>query len=141
MKNKSHKICCGLFLGIFLLSCNKPKCTNKNLVFDKYSPQEKEYKNELAKQLKSIDNAQLTYFLDKYQEINNKKFLSIEIQGQDLCAKILVEIRTQNDKIANILKAKGLGYSGAELKNLKIDIQQEETTFAFVYENLEAIID
>ncbi len=130
-----------MFFGIFLLSCNKPECTNKNPIFEKYSPQEKEYKNELAKQLKNINNTQLTYFLDKYQEINNKKFLSVQIQGQGLCAKMLVGIRTQNNKIANILKTKGLGYSGAELKNLQIDIQQEETTFAFIYKNLEVIID
>ena len=125
----------------FIASCDRPECKNTNSVFDKYSPETKEYKEELVKQLKRIDNSKLSYWLDKYQEDDSVQYLHVFIQGEALCAKGIVTIKKWDDKLDGIRTSNGMGYSGAELSNLKIDIYQDSTKTEFIYNSVDAIVD
>ena len=140
MTNNLIKILTTFCLFIFVASCDRPECKNTNPVFDKYSPETKEYKDELIKQLKLIDNSKLTYWFDKYQKDNEHEYIYINIQGDGLCAKSMVTVK-QWDKLAGIQKTEGKGYSGAKLKNFKFEIYQDSTKTELVYKSVDAIID
>lgn len=125
----------------FLVSCDRPECKSINPVFDTYSPDTREYKNELVKYLKRIDESKLSYWLEKYQEDDSVQYLHVFIQGDDLCAKGIVTVKKRDDKLEGISSTKGVGYNGAELKNLKIDIYQDSARTELIYRSVEAIVD
>lgn len=129
------------FLLIFAVSCDKPKCENTNTIFQRYSPDAKEYQDELVKQLSKIDKSKITYWIDTYKEDYNSKYLFVHIQGEGLCAKIVLTINDSSKGIEGILKNKGKGYIGAELENLKFDIQQDNTSTKFVFQEISGIAD
>ena len=54
-----------LLLSVLLVvSCyDRPDCTNTNEIFNKYSPNIKEYKDELVNQLRLVDNTKLKYWI------------------------------------------------------------------------------
>ena len=126
---------------ILTVSCEQPKCKNTNLIFDKYSPYTKQYKDELVKQLINIDKSKLTYWMDEYQEIDNSQNICANIQGDGLCAKIVLVVRGSDKGIQGILNAKGKGYRGAELKDLKVDIKQDNLSTEFVFKEISRVID
>lgn len=141
MKNYFIK---GLFIfwvSAFFVSCYKPTCENKDGIFDKYLPDSREYKDELVKQLSIIDKSELTYRMDAYQEIDKTRYLCIDIQGKGLCAKMILTIKKSDKGIEKLLKNKGLGYSGAELKNLKFDIKQDSLSTEFIFREINKIVD
>lgn len=133
----------GLFIGcllFFIAACDRPECKNANPVFDNFSPESKEYKAELGKQLKLIDNSKLSYWLEKYQVTDEQEFLYFYVQGEGLCAKLHLTMKQWN-KIENVRAKKGVSYRGAEFVNLKFDIIQDSTGTLFLYKNLDSIID
>lgn len=125
----------------FIASCDRPVCKNTNPIFDKYSPDAKEYKDELAKQLTTVDRSKLTYWMDTYQENNDAKLINVHIQGDGLCAKIVLTINDSDKGIEGIIKTKGMGYRGAELEDLKFDIKQDSTSTEFVFQEISGIVD
>src|SRR6478736_3741671 len=127
MTKNSIQILIVLFLLSAIVSCDRPACKNTNTIFDKYSPDTKEYKDELVNQLTLVDKSKLTYWMDTYLEENNSKFIYAYVQGNGLCAKIILAVNSSDKGIEGILKNKGLGYSGAELEGLKFDIKQNDT--------------
>jgi len=116
-------------------------CKNTNPNFDNYSPDTKEYKDELVKQLATVDKSKLTYWMDTYKEDNNSQTILAHIQGDGLCAKILLVVNESDKGIEGILKNKGLGYGGAELEDLKFDIKQDRTSTEFVFQEISGIVD
>src|SRR5688572_23314777 len=90
----------------FMVSCGDPECKNINPVFDQYSPESKEYKNELVRQLKRIDQSTLSYVLDQYQEHDSVQYLHVLFHGESLCAKGIVVVKKWDDKLEGIRKAK-----------------------------------
>lgn len=129
------------YLLTFIFSCDRPVCENTNTIFDKYSPDAKEYKDELVKQLATVDKSKLTYWLDTYQEKNDAKLINVHIQGDGLCAKIVLTIIGSDKGIDGIIKNKGMGYRGAELEDLKFDIKQDSTSTEFVFQEISGIVD
>ena len=128
-------------LAILAGGCDRPVCKNTNPIFDKYAPDAREYKDELAKQLATIDRSKLTYWMDTYQENNDAKLINVHIQGDGLCAKIVLTINDSDKGIEGIVKNKGMGYRGAELEDLKFDIKQDGTSTAFVFQEISGIVD
>jgi len=124
----------------FIVSCDRAVCKNTNIIFDKYSPDTKEYKDELVKQLAKVDKSKLRYWMDTYQEHNNSKYFTAHIQGDGLCAKIYFTI-VSNKGIERLLKNKGMGYRGAELTDLKFDIKQDSTSTEFLFQQAGGIVD
>ena len=66
-----------------IVSCDRPVCKNTNAIFDKYSPDTKEYNDELVKQLAKVDKSKLTYWMDTYQKDNipNTSMLTFRVTG------------------------------------------------------------
>jgi hypothetical protein len=129
------------FLFSLVLSCDRPDCKNTNSIFDKYSPDKKEYKDELVNQLVKVDKSKLTYWMDSYQETENSKSIHAHIQGNGLCAKIVLEIKDSENGIKGIIKNEGKGYRGAELENLKFDVRQDSNSTKFIFQEISGIKD
>lgn len=130
-----------LFLSaLWLISCDRPQCTNENPVFSSNEPGSKVYKDELAKQLKSIDEGELSYWLQKYEEEDGIESLYFNIQGGGLCAVLQLSV-DQWDKLENVRDKKGIGYRGAEFTNLKFTVEQDAQSTSFNYVTFDRIID
>ncbi len=132
-----------IFLTVLVavfIACDRPECKNTNPIFDNYSPESNEYKTELAKQLDRIDNSKLTYWFNEYVETNGQEILFFNIQGDGLCAIIVLNVE-QWGKLEELRQKKGETYRGAEFVRLKFDIQQDSTTVRFIYRDFVNIID
>jgi len=140
MKPKLHNIFVFFCLLIFTVTCDRPECNNSNPIFNKFSPDTKQYKDELIKQLKLVNNEKLRYWLEQYQENGGQEYLYFFVQGDGLCAKIILNVKQWN-KIEGVKKSKGVSYRGAEFKNLKFDIFQDTLKTEFIYKDLDKIID
>ena len=127
-------------LCTFLLSCDRPKCTNQNPTFDSFSMDSKEYKNELAKEIQRIGITNLSYWLKSYLEKDDKEYIIVNIQNKDLCAKGMIEVKDWS-KIEGIRKSKGISYRGAELEGFVFEINESNGSNNFVYQTLDKIID
>ena len=139
MKKEIRTLAIFVFL-IFTWSCNRPECNNTNPVFDQFSPESKEYKEELVNQLGKIDNSKLRYWFDEYQDIDKQEYIRVFIQGDGLCAKAVLAVK-QWDDIRSIRQTKGKGYRGAELKKLRFTIVQDSVKTDLIYSGVDAIID
>jgi hypothetical protein len=128
-------------LALLTVGCDRPACKNTNSIFDKYAPDTKEYKDELVKQLAKVDKSKLTYWMDTYQENSNFKYINAHIQGDGLCAKIVITVNDSRKGIEGILKNKGMSYSGAELSALKFDIKQDSVSTEFIFREVSEIVD
>ena len=127
---------------LFLVaSCDRRECKNTNPIFDKFSPDTKEYKEELVKQLAKVDKSKLTYWMDTYQEGDSSQYIHAHIQGDGLCAKVVLIINDSEKGIEGLLKNKGMGYGGAELKDLKFNIKQDSTSTELVFQEISGIAD
>lgn len=121
-----------------LLSCDMPGCQNTNPVFERNSPDSKEYKQELTKQLRTNKNGNLSYRMDGYIESSDKAYLVIGIVGDSLCAEGHMLVEDWDESLKGIRRTKGMGYIGAELRGLKYSINEDGI---LVYNSLERIID
>jgi hypothetical protein len=140
MKKYWMKSLAVLVLSVFVISCGRQECTNENPVFNSFAPETKEYKTELVNQLQRMDKSTLTYWFDKYQKTGEQEYIHVSIKGGGLCAKGVMAVK-QWGKLADIQKTKGAGYSGAELRNLQFDIQQNDAGTELVYKSVDEIID
>lgn len=122
------------------ISCNRPECENANAIFAEFSPETPEYKKELAIQLNSAGQKKLTYWFEEYVEIEGKEHFKVYIQGKQLCASGFLAVEDWT-KLRGIKRTKGVGYRGAELKGLEIEVKQDSTSTFFVLKDIEAIID
>jgi hypothetical protein len=130
-----------LFLLSIATSCDRPLCENTNPIFDKYSPETKEYKDELVNQLSQIDKSKLTYWMDTYQNKSNSEYMGVYIQGDGLCAKIVLVIKDSRKGIEDIIQHEGVSYVGAELEGLKFDITQDSVKTEFVFREVGNVVD
>jgi len=120
-------------------ACNNAKDNTSNSIFEKFSPATKEYKNELATKLKS-NPVELHYTFNKLVENNGKEYLDVEIKGNDFKATGLILVNNWT-KLEGIKKTKGLSYSGAELRGLKLNIEESPAGANLIYNDLEEIVD
>lgn len=141
MKINNIKSLSFVCLLAILFSCDRPVCKNTNPIFDKYTPEKKEFKDELVKQLAKVDKSKLSYWMDKYQEKNKSQYLWVNIQGDGLCAEMVLKVNESHKGIEGILENKGKGYGGAELENLKFDIKQDRLKTEFSFKEISGIAD
>ena len=141
MKRIPASILTMLGVVIFMTGCDRPGCKNTNPIFDKYSPQTKEYKDELVKQLARFDRSKLSYWMDSIQVDNNARFIHAHVQGDGLCAKIVLTIDSSEKGIEGIMRTSGMGYRGAELEDLRFDTRQDSASTAFIFREVGGIID
>ncbi|MFS4494458.1 hypothetical protein [Maribacter sp. 2308TA10-17] len=129
-----------LLFSIWFSSCDRPECSNENLIFENNAPNSKVYKDELVKQLGGIDETKLTYWLQKYEEKSGEESLYFHIQGDSLCA-ILQLSMPHWTKLEEVKEKKGVGRRGAEFTNLKFDILQDSVSTKFIYRTFDRLID
>jgi hypothetical protein len=128
------------FIGLVTIaSCDRPECTNTNPVFAKYQPTDEPYKAELAKQLGLLNPEALRYWFTGYKVIDGKELLTVNVQGNGLCAELVLSGR-QWPKLERVINKKGVSYQGAELLGLSFDVQQNEQT-EFIYRDIVRIVD
>jgi len=135
------KIITAFSILIFIVSCDRTECINTNVIFDKFTPETKEYKDELLKKIAKVDKTKLTYWMKSYQENDNSKSINVNIQGDSLCAVIALKISSSKKGIEEILENKGKGYIGAELENLKFEIVKDSKSTEFIFEEISGIND
>lgn len=118
-----------------LTSCggDKPECTNYNKRFERYGPKSNEYKAELARQFHLRSFQGIRYFIDKYEKIDGKPFMTVDIIGYELCAKGYIDIKNPN-KMQQFKNVKGLSFSGAELINFQFKIDTIDGNIVFLFE-------
>lgn len=137
-----NRLTFNIILVSFIVSfaaCNNIKDNTSKSIFQKYSPVSKEYKNKLAAELK-LDAEHLIYTFNKYYENEGQEYLDIQVKGDDFVAKGLVLVNNWN-KLEGIKRTKGQGYSGAELRGLKLYIEENPSGATLIYKDLQKIID
>ena len=140
MTIKTTRSLAAFCFSLILISCDRPECINTNPVFDKYTPETKEYKDELVKQLNNVDQSDVRYWFEKYVKDGEREMIYVFIQGKGLCAKGVITVK-QWGRISGIRRSKGMGYRGAELQGLKLDIVQDSVTTELFYRSAMDIID
>lgn len=128
------------FVFLFASACNKPNCTNTNPVFNRFSPNDFEYKSALANLLSETNKAELTYWFSEYKNIEGSEILYFEVQGENLCATLAMEVDNWS-KLADLRQKKGVSYRGAEFVNLSYDILRDSSSVRFLFKNFDDIID
>jgi hypothetical protein len=121
------------------ISCDKPECKNTNPVFSNFTPDTKEYKNELANQIKNIGAENLSYWHSGYVKKDTAEYILVFMQGKDLCAVGELQVRDWQ-KISGMRRDVS-GYRGSELKGLKFDIRQDSAGTNIVFKDVVSIID
>ena len=125
---------------IFFVSCDRPECTNTNPVFDSNGIETIDYKRELASEIERIGMENLTYWFSDYTVQNGKEFITVNIQGEGLCALGILQVNEWTN-IEGIKKTAGVSYRGAELKGLVYDIVDDGSSINFIYQDIEHIVD
>ena len=74
------------------------------------------------------------------KESAGKELLYFRIQGDGLCAKIVLNVEQWN-KLEELRQKKGVTFRGAEFTNLKFDIVQDSLKTEFNYKDFDRIID
>jgi hypothetical protein len=129
-------------LLLLLLSCDKPQCKNSNPILDRFSPHSKEYNEELVKQLNVHQLQGLDYWIDSMVVQDGRQYLATEVQGDSLCAKLMLDITDKGDGRLEYLKSvQGRAYSGAGLAGLQYQIIPDKNGYRFIYQSLEDIED
>ena len=128
-----------LLLVLLISTCNKPSCKNSNPVFENYAPGTKAYNNELATQLRDADT-KAKFWIEGYETNQGKEYMTVEVQAQGMCAKMCLDI-TGNTRLEQFRKVKGMSYSGAELSGLYYHIVQNDSSYSFVFDDVDWIVD
>ena len=134
---KTSKYGSVLLLALVAVSCNRQECTNTNPVFDHFAPDTKQYRAELAKQIRMRGNRQISYWFDRHAEIDAKEYIVVYAQADSLCAKGYIRVDNWN-KIEALRAGELRGYSGAGLRGLKCEMSADTE---LVFTGLDRIID
>ena len=129
-----------IFSILGIASCDRPDCNNENPIFEINPPESKVYKEELIRQLESIDRSQLTYRLQEYDEKDGKESLYFHVQGEGLCAILHLKM-THWEKLETVREKKGVSYQGAEFTDLNFEIEEDSLSTEFIYKTFDRIID
>lgn len=126
--------------AVMLISCNKPDCTNNREAFNKYRPDDIEYKRELARLVDSIGKGNLRYWINSYSQQYERDFMYTHVQNESVCAIAVFDI-TGTSSLQHYREVTGKGYSGAELRGVDYTVSRNDTAINFVMNNVEHVID
>lgn len=127
-------------LSVVVSACDKPECTNTNPIFDKNQPESRIYQDELAFQIQKTGTEYLSYWFRNYENQNGNELLYFSVQGDSLCATMILEVRDWSN-LSDLREKKGESYRGAEFRGLKFDIEQDSLSTRFIYKGQLEIID
>ena len=129
-----------IVLSSQLFGCDRPECRNMNPVFDRYKPGEKAYNDELLLSIDKLDANNLRYWFREYREINGQEEICFYIQGDGLCAEMVMKVNDWS-QLEALRKVKGNTYHGAEFTGLKYDIIGDSSNTEFIFKSYTSIID
>ena len=125
---------------IAIQSCDRPRCTNTNAVFDKNELNSKQYNDELVREIKKYKTQDITYWFKQYINENNKEYILVNIQNDSLCAVGKFKVVSW-DKLEGVKQTKGVGYIGAQLKGFNFVVEKDSLKTELVYKNIDKILD
>ena len=114
-------------------------CRNRNPIFENFSPDTKEHRTELAKQIRNIGAENLSYWHGEYLKKDGIEYIVVDVEGKDLCAKAEIQVSDWG-KISG-MRREISGYKGAQLVGLDFDIIEEPTGLRFVLKDIDVVID
>ena len=123
MKLTHLRIITSFFLIIFLYSCDRNACKSDNPIFVENDVRSKVYQNEVADQIEMIGIENLRFWLGNYFENKDQPYFILYVQNDDLCAKAVVSINTENPKLKKLLETKGRGRFNAEFTDVNLEIE------------------
>ncbi len=124
--------------GIFS-ACDRLPCENKNMLFNQASPDSKEYKDELIKEIESIGTKNITFWYEGSVVRGGNDFIKVRVKGKELCAIGDFEVRDWGK--LNGAKNND-SYIGAELRGFNFFVERSESGATFlIFDDLEKIID
>jgi len=126
-----------IFCALFASSC---KSTNTNNIFATLDPSSAKYKNELIRHFLDNGTVNLTFNFEGLTNIGGKDYMKVDISGSGIQAQSLVLVNNWS-KLEGIKRTKGMGYHGAELKDLQLDVVNTSGEPTFVYRDLARIVD
>ncbi len=136
-KMKRSLIATAVLLLLVASSCTSP---GKNKIFVNYAPSAPEYKRELTRLFLNEGTKSFSFHFNELVNFNNRAYMKLDVTGAGTNAQALVAITNWN-KLEGIKRTNGLGYTGAELKNLQLDVANINTDPVFTYRTLDKIID
>ena len=128
-------------LVLFVISsCNRPECTNNRAIFNEYQPADFECQRELARLIDSIGKDNLTYWVKDFYKSGEKEFMELYVQSDAVCAIAVFDV-TSSSGVQQLKKVEGMGYSGAELRRVNYTVHQQDSSIAFVMDDVGDVID
>lgn len=121
-------------------SCDRPECVNSNPIFEQYQPTSSEYQKELAGRILTAEGNTLRYWIKDLESKPQGDILWVNVQGNDLCAVAPLSVKDWTG-LEEVKAKKGLSYSGAELKDVKLEVKQEGELVSFVLLSCGKVID
>jgi hypothetical protein len=140
MTNRIFPFILILVAAILLTSCNRPACVNSNPIFEEFNMDSEEYLTELLFQIDKQSKDKLSYWFESYKKINEKEFIIVKVQNNELCVKTIMRVHDWKG-LEGIGTTQGKGYSGAELKGLKFLVDRDSSHTFLVYNGVDRIID
>ncbi|PJJ84422.1 hypothetical protein [Mucilaginibacter auburnensis] len=134
---KRSLIATAVLLLFVASSCTSP---DENKIFANYAPSAPEYKRELIRIFLTDGTKNFQFNFKELVNFNSQTYMKLNITGAGTNAEALVAV-TNWTKLEDIQRTKGLGYAGAELKNLQLDIAKSEAEPILSYRTLDRIID
>lgn len=122
------------------MSCDRPECINRNPVFNKFKPTDKEYRNELARLVESADKDSVLFWINGYDSAPGHEYMYAGVIGRNLCAVAVFDI-TGNEEFENFKRVKGVSYSGAGLLVPRYCIRHTDSGAQFVLDSVGMIVD
>ena len=129
-----------IFVVVLFAACNNQRCTNINPVFEKYQPDDEEYRAELARVIALANKDSLTAWIDSYNEKHGREYMYVNMVGRGICAIAVMDI-TNNPELEPYRRVKGRAYAGAYLPHLKYHIERAGNSYHIVLDKVGTIID
>ncbi len=115
-------------------------CENKNLTFQEFTYDSKEYQLELIKLLKKSDFNETRFWFGEYVDPTH---ITIQMQNQDICAKGLITVHKMEKKgrfMNHLMAVKGKSYGGP-LLGVKFDLKEDALHPEIILTSVDDIVD
>lgn len=126
--------------AMLFAACNPAECVNTNPVFDQYSPDDKEYKEELARVVGLCHKDSIAAWVQAYTARRGREYMYVNMIGRSVCATAILDI-TGNDELEDFRRVKGKSYRGALLPHIRYHIEYTNNIPDFVLDKVGEIVD
>lgn len=124
---------------LFMQSCTRQQCPPDDL-FKSRDFSTLGYQKDLVKMLKTVNRDKVDYYIEKYLEENSRQYLLVEINSNELCAYVTMDI-TDCANFGLLKEKKGMSFIGAGLNNPKFHIDSTNGTYKFTIDHIDGIYD